>query len=286
MKPLLDALSEHIDKLIYLVESSESLAWSKRELEDLKNALISAQRPLVPNKSLLTRYVKLYSTIEELIETINALKDPVYFHQVLPSIREDIGEFINALKKSYLAERVQLSLPVVLCLIVALLRLLEGGSLPILVGFLISTLALGVLFYYPQVGLTVNSVSGLLIASSGSGISDVFLGSLLSAVSLTYTLIIAFVKSKKFTSRVSNLLNEISNLVKQIHEFRASSPSNIDVSQLVGELGIDDSGFLKYTNREALLKYKALIAAIHGFKPINKSLTSTTSKLISSQQSN
>jgi len=272
VRPLLNAILNLLDELVNHIESSGALTWCKNELLELKRKLREIREPLIPSRVLWSRYVRIYSTLEEVVSIIKTSRDPLYLYQALPGIREEFNEFIDTIKKAYLTERVQLGLPVILCLVVALIRLTESITFPILISLAISTTALGLLFYSPQVGLILNSASGFLIAIRGTTISDVFLGSLLSAISLAYMLVIMFTKSKKFTSRIEELVNSISWSIKHGYEQKPCLNTEF-ILNIVKDHGVDSAGFLKYVDHENLLKYKATLKQIYSPVTCNNSTT-------------
>jgi len=272
VKSLIDTLLKQLDILINLVEGCDSLNWYKNTLIELKRKLEKTRKPIIPSRVLWNKYIRLYSSIEETISIVKSQEERIHLYRVLPSIREELLDFISSLKRAYLIERVQLGLPIILCLLVTLLRLFEVFSDFILAGFLFSITALLLLFYSPQIGLIVNSTSGFLIAFKGVSISDVVLGLFLSAVSLTYTLIILLTKSQKFSSRIEELVKSIS-LSIQLEFKQESQLKTENIMCLMRNYDVDTSGFLKYSDREELVKYKAILALIHGTSTCNNSTT-------------
>lgn len=279
MKPLVNTLIKHLDTLISLIESVDSLTWYKSELQELGKKLEKSRKPFVPSRSLWNRYIRVYSTIEELINIIKTKKEPVHLYQILPSIREEIIEFINSLEKSYLAERVQMSLPIMLCLIVTLIRLFNNLSQYVLFSFILSISALILVFYTPRLGLIVNSIASLLIAIRGTNANDIFLGSLLFVVSVTYMSLVQFARSGKFTMRIEEFVKSIS---WSIREELKEKPllSNEKLECLIKKYSVDTSSFLKQGNYEDLVKYKAVLIIIHGLSTCTSSKSTT---LISTQ---
>ncbi|MCC6041057.1 MAG: hypothetical protein LM557_02650 [Desulfurococcaceae archaeon] len=263
MSLLVDNLLKQLDTLISLLESTEESSLYKRELLELKRRLEEVKKPLIPSRSLWNKYVKVYSSIEELINTTKTRGGKTHLHRLLPSIREDLVDFTESLKKAYISERIQLSLPVIMCLAVSAFKLIEVFSYLVIAGFSFSITALLLLFYSPQIGLIVNSTSGLLIAAISSSISDVLLGLFLSAVSITYVIVVSLTGSHKFTSRLEELVKSISMSV-ELELKRESMLKTESITCLVKKYTVDPRGFLAYADHEELLKYKATVLLIHG----------------------
>jgi hypothetical protein len=263
VRPLVNALLRQLDALISLVETNDDSSWYRSELLELKKKLEEAKKPLIPSRSLWNKYIRIYSTVEELINTTKTHREKIHLYRVLPGVREDLLDFTESLKKAYLLERIQLGLPIIMCLAVTILRLIEVFSDFTLVSFLFSVTALLLLFYSPQIGLIMNGTSGFLIAVKSNNISDVFLGLFLSTISLAYVVIVVFTGSRKFSSRVEELIKNISLSVEL--EFKQEPRLKTEnIMCLVKNYGVDTSGFLRYVDYEELLKYKASVVLIHG----------------------
>ncbi len=281
MKPLVNTLIKHLETLIGLIDSVENLAWYKSELLELEKKLEKSRKPFIPSRSLWNRYIRVYSTIEELINITKTKRETTHLYQVLPSIREEIAEFIDSLEKSYLAERVQMGLPIVLCFIVTLIRLFNSFSHYTLFSFILSISALVLVFYTPRLGLLVNSMASLLIAVKGAGSSDIFLGVLLFIVSVTYVFLVQFARSRKFTMRIEEFVKSISwSIREELKERPLLSSEKLEC--LIKRYSIDTSSFLKQDNYEDLVKYKAVLAIINGLSTCTSSNSTT---LISTQSS-
>jgi len=281
VKPLVNTLIKHLEALISLIDSVESLAWYKGELLELGKKLEKSRKPLIPSRALWNKYIRVYSTIEELINITKTKRETTHLYRVLPSIREEIVEFIDSLEKSYLAERVQMGLPIVLCFIVTLIRLFSNFSHYTLLSFILSISALVLVFYVPRLGLLVNSIASLLIGVKGSSASDTFLGALLFVVSVTYVFLVQFARSGKFTMRIEEFVRSISWTIREeLKERPLLSSERLEC--LVKRYSIDTSSFLKQVNYEDLVKYKAVLAIIHGLSTCTSSNSTT---LISTQSS-
>ncbi|MGB9816749.1 MAG: hypothetical protein ACPLQS_04000 [Desulfurococcaceae archaeon] len=268
MKKLVEDVCKRIDDLLNTLRNRGLNSSLVSSIVDLKNNIINVRVPTIPSRALWDKYTHLIMQIEEANKVASTPGYEHIIHNVIVSLREQIMDFKNTLSKSYLTERVQLALPPILGAIYALIRVLgENASvsfilLPIA---LISVILSGLKAIY---GLIGSGVLGLVFIVVGGDLGSVFTGTLLIAIAAIYIYILSITSTRKFQSRVQNVLVGINKVIDNM-----MTPSNINVDDVLSKIvensgyNVDDSGLFKFIDRNELLRYKAVLLIALGLVP-------------------
>lgn len=268
LKKLVEDVCKRIDDLLNTLRNRGLNSSLVSSIVDLKNNIINVRVPTIPSRALWDKYTHLIMQIEEANKVASTPGYEHIIHNVIVSLREQIMDFKNTLSKSYLTERVQLALPPILGAIYALIRVLgENASvsfilLPIA---LISVILSGLKAIY---GLIGSGVLGLVFIVVGGDLGSVFTGTLLIAIAAIYIYILSITSTRKFQSRVQNVLVGINKVIDNM-----MTPSNINVDDVLSKIvensgyNVDDSGLFKFIDRNELLRYKAVLLIALGLVP-------------------
>lgn len=268
MKKLVEDVCKRIDDLLNTLRNRGLNSSLVSSIVDLKNNIINVRVPTIPSRALWDKYTHLIMQIEEANKVASTPGYEHIIHNVIVSLREQIMDFKNTLSKSYLTERVQLALPPILGAIYALIRVLgenASASFILLPIALISVILSGLKAIY---GLIGSGVLGLVFIVAGGDLGSVFTGILLIAIAAIYIYILSITSTRKFQSRVQNVLVGINKVIDNM-----MTPSNINVDDVLSKIvensgyNVDDSGLFKFIDRNELLRYKAVLLIALGLVP-------------------
>lgn|GEM_PF-1833765 len=268
MKKLVEDVCKRIDDLLNTLRNRGLNSSLVSSIVDLKNNIINVRVPTIPSRALWDKYTHLIMQIEEANKVASTPGYEHIIHNVIVSLREQIMDFKNTLSKSYLTERVQLALPPILGAIYALIRVLgenASASFILLPIALISVILSGLKAIY---GLIGSGVLGLVFIVVGGDLGSVFTGILLIAIAAIYIYILSITSTRKFQSRVQNVLVGINKVIDNM-----MTPSNINVDDVLSKIvensgyNVDDSGLFKFIDRNELLRYKAVLLIALGLVP-------------------
>lgn len=268
LKKLVEDVCKRIDDLLNTLRNRGLNSSLVSSIVDLKNNIINVRVPTIPSRALWDKYTHLIMQIEEANKVASTPGYEHIIHNVIVSLREQIMDFKNTLSKSYLTERVQLALPPILGAIYALIRVLgenASASFILLPIALISVILSGLKAIY---GLIGSGVLGLVFIVVGGDLGSVFTGTLLIAIAAIYIYILSITSTRKFQSRVQNVLVGINKVIDNM-----MTPSNINVDDVLSKIvensgyNVDDSGLFKFIDRNELLRYKAVLLIALGLVP-------------------
>jgi len=268
LKKLVEDVCKRIDDLLNTLRNRGLNSSLISSIVDLKNNIINVRVPTIPSRALWDKYTHLIMQIEEANKVASTPGYEHIIHNVIVSLREQIMDFKNTLSKSYLTERVQLALPPILGAIYALIRVLgenASASFILLPIALISVILSGLKAIY---GLIGSGVLGLVFIVVGGDLGSVFTGILLIAIAAIYIYILSITSTRKFQSRVQNVLVGINKVIDNM-----MTPSNINVDDVLSKIvensgyNVDDSGLFKFIDRNELLRYKAVLLIALGLVP-------------------
>ncbi|MEM0004274.1 MAG: hypothetical protein QXE10_05005 [Desulfurococcaceae archaeon] len=268
MKKLVEDVCKRIDDLLNTLRNRGLNSSLVSSIVDLKNNIINVRVPTIPSRALWDKYTHLIMQIEEANKVASTPGYEHIIHNVIVSLREQIMDFKNTLSKSYLTERVQLALPPILGAIYALIKVLgenASASFILLPIALISVILSGLKAIY---GLIGSGVLGLVFIVVGGDLGSVFTGTLLIAIAAIYIYILSITSTRKFQSRVQNVLVGINKVIDNM-----MTPSNINVDDVLSKIvensgyNVDDSGLFKFIDRNELLRYKAVLLIALGLVP-------------------
>ena len=268
LKKLVEDVCKRIDDLLNTLRNRGLNSSLVSSIVDLKNNIINVRVPTIPSRALWDKYTHLIMQIEEANKVASTPGYEHIIHNVIVSLREQIMDFKNTLSKSYLTERVQLALPPILGAIYALIRVLgenASASFILLPIALISVILSGLKAIY---GLIGSGVLGLVFIVAGGDLGSVFTGILLIAIAAIYIYILSITSTRKFQSRVQNVLVGINKVIDNM-----MTPSNINVDDVLSKIvensgyNVDDSGLFKFIDRNELLRYKAVLLIALGLVP-------------------
>jgi len=268
LKKLVEDVCKRIDDLLNTLRNRGLNSSLVSSIVDLKNNIINVRVPTIPSRALWDKYTHLIMQIEEANKVASTPGYEHIIHNVIVSLREQIMDFKNTLSKSYLTERVQLALPPILGAIYALIRVLgenASASFILLPIALISVILSGLKAIY---GLIGSGVLGLVFIVVGGDLGSVFTGILLIAIAAIYIYILSITSTRKFQSRVQNVLVGINKVIDNM-----MTPSNINVNDVLSKIvensgyNVDDSGLFKFIDRNELLRYKAVLLIALGLVP-------------------
>jgi hypothetical protein len=268
LKKLVEDVCKRIDDLLNTLRNRGLNSSLVSSIVDLKNNIINVRVPTIPSRALWDKYTHLIMQIEEANKVASTPGYEHIIHNVIVSLREQIMDFKNTLSKSYLTERVQLALPPILGAIYALIRVLgenASASFILLPIALISVILSGLKAIY---GLIGSGVLGLVFIVVGGDLGSVFTGILLIAIAAIYIYILSITSTRKFQSRVQNVLVGINKVIDNM-----MTPSNINVDDVLSKIvensgyNVDDSGLFKFIDRNELLRYKAVLLIALGLVP-------------------
>jgi hypothetical protein len=268
LKKLVEDVCKRIDDLLNTLRNRGLNSSLVSSIVDLKNNIINVRVPTIPSRALWDKYTHLIMQIEEANKVASTPGYEHIIHNVIVSLREQIMDFKNTLSKSYLTERVQLALPPILGAIYALIRVLgenASASFILLPIALISVILSGLKAIY---GLIGSGVLGLVFIVVGGDLGSVFTGILLIAIAAIYIYILSIASTRKFQSRVQNVLVGINKVIDNM-----MTPSNINVDDVLSKIvensgyNVDDSGLFKFIDRNELLRYKAVLLIALGLVP-------------------
>jgi hypothetical protein len=268
LKKLVEDVCKRIDDLLNTLRNRGLNSSLVSSIVDLKNNIINVRVPTIPSRALWDKYTHLIMQIEEANKVASTPGYEHIIHNVIVSLREQVMDFKNTLSKSYLTERVQLALPPILGAIYALIRVLgenASASFILLPIALISVILSGLKAIY---GLIGSGVLGLVFIVAGGDLGSVFTGILLIAIAAIYIYILSITSTRKFQSRVQNVLVGINKVIDNM-----MTPSNINVDDVLSKIvensgyNVDDSGLFKFIDRNELLRYKAVLLIALGLVP-------------------
>jgi hypothetical protein len=260
LKKLVEDVCKRIDDLLNTLRNRELNSSLVNSIVDLKNNIIDVRVPNIPSRALWDKYTHLIMQIEEANKVASTPGYEHIIHNVIVSLRGQILDFKNTLRKSYLTERIQLALPPILGTIYALIKVLgenAGASFILLSIALMSVVLSSLKAIY---GLIGSGVLGLVFIVFGGDLGSVFTGALLIAIAAIYIYILSITSTSKFQSKVQNVLVGINKVIDNM-----MTPSHISVDDVLSKIvenggyDVDDSGLFKFIDRNELLRYKAAL---------------------------
>lgn len=269
MKILVDDVVRRLDKLIYILESREYGygAWDLSEISRLKDIVIRAKKPVVPSRAVWEKYTILVTMLEEVLKLASKPGYEYALHSSLLSLRERITEFRGALETTYITEKVQVALPVVLGFLVAIIRGLSVGFNAAWPYLAVSIASLALVFLRPLLGLAGIGTLGALLIALETELSSIFTGALLIIVSATYIYLLILARSAKFEKKIKDAVKGVNQVLQ------ALIPEQVKVDEVLSSLletySIDSTGIFNYLDRQELLRYKAGLLVALGLVPRN-----------------
>lgn len=263
LKPLINTLLKQLEVLSRTLEERGYLGWYIKEVSKLRSVISDARTPHVPSRALWNKYTLILSAIEQ--ATIVAKKSGYDFalHSIISSLREEIIEFKSELERAYLLERFQVSMPATLGIVFTILRTINNIHSINWLYYIISTMSVILVVVNPQFSLICTSILGATMILIEGDISSLLTGSLLLIVSTLYIYLLHMSKSSKFERRVEEIATSIHHLIEE-----ELAPSSFEVGDailsLVENYRVASTGVFAHLDREALLKYKAMLLLMTG----------------------
>lgn len=266
LKTLVDNLVERIDSLLVILRNRNYGSWIITELSTIRENIAKTKAPLIPSQVIWEKYAYIISLIEEINVMANQPGYEYAVHTSILSLREHFYEFMKLMKKTYVMERIHVSLPAILGSISVLLRLISGDFthtwiyLPLSITSVISGLL------NPLISLLLTSLLGLSFAILDANTGGVFAGVLLITISILYIYLILFAKSQKFSKKLVDIAKGVDRVVKT---GMSESPVKIDdvLNSIRSNYSVEDTGVFKFLDRDQLIHYKATVLVAMGLIP-------------------
>ncbi|WP_048078662.1 hypothetical protein [Desulfurococcus mucosus] len=261
MNPVIEAVSRDLRAVLGKVRETGVPEHRVQRVENLLNALNAVRMPQVVTAELFRAYMYTVPLIKELEAGLQAGSGELEVYMLLDRIEEKLMGLGEAARRSYIKEKLQLSIPVLMSLAsYALFTMAEPT--PLNTASLLASLA-GVLLFY------INTFAGLLsvvaVAFSSALLSalmnelriDVLMLEAMIAVSaLLHIYIVRESRSTRYVDRVARSLQSVDSLVasylKPADAGSVASLLNTVISRRTG--GIPE-----------LLRYKAAVMLMNGY---------------------
>jgi len=261
VNPVLSEITRDIRRVL---EEAKRLGVSEQRLSRVGNILKSledARSPLLVTRDLLNYYAYLNSLIQELEAGLKSGVGEFEINVFLDKIEEGLTELAGVIGRSYLREKIQLSIPIAMTLLSYTLLTMLDPSVPNIVSLALSATG-AVVFYFSTLGgllsviATVASNILLSIVLNDLHLDLLILETLILVSTLFHIYIVRETTSRNYVEKVFGSIHSINSLVSSY--IRHANVN--DVSNLLNTIANSSA-----TGLTELLRYKAAVMLMNGY---------------------
>jgi len=261
VNPVLSEIARDIRRVL---EEAKRLGVSEQRLSRVGNILKSiedARSPLLVTRDLLNYYAYLNSLIQELEAGLRSGVGEFEINVFLDKIEEGLTELAGVIGRSYLREKIQLSIPIAMALLSYTLLTMLDPSVPNIVSLALSATGAGVFYFSTLGGLlsviaTVASNILLSIVLNDLHLDLLILETLILVSTLFHIYIVREATSRNYVEKVFGSIHSINSLVSSY--IRHANVN--DVSNLLNNIANSSA-----TGLTELLRYKAAVMLMNGY---------------------
>jgi len=257
-------LSEIARDIKHVLEEAKSLGVPEQRLSRVENILKSleeARTPLLVTRDLLNYYAYLNSLIQELEAGLRSGIGEFEINVFLDKIEEGLTELAGIIGRSYLREKIQLSIPIAMALLSYTLLTVLDPSAPNIVSLALSAIGAGIFYFSTLGGLlsviaTVTSNILLSIVLNELHLDLLVLETLILVSTVFHIYIVREATSRNYVEKVFGSIHSINSLVSSY--IRHANVN--DVSNLLNTIANSSA-----TGLTELLRYKAAVMLMNGY---------------------
>jgi len=257
-------LSEIARDIRHVVEEAKRLGVPEQRVSRVENILKSLEEtraPLLVTRDLLNYYAYLNSLIQELEAGLRSRIDEFEINVFLDKIEEGLTELAGIIGRSYLREKIQLSIPIAMALLSYTLLTVLDPSAPNMVSLALSAIGAGIFYFSTLGGLlsviaTVASNILLSIVLNELHLDLLVLETLILVSTVFHIYIVREATSRNYVEKVFGSIHSINSLVSSY--IRHANVN--DVSNLLNTIANSSA-----TGLTELLRYKAAVMLMNGY---------------------
>lgn len=261
MNPVLSEIARDIR---HVVEEAKRLGVPEQRVSRVENILKSLEEtraPLLVTRDLLNYYAYLNSLIQELEAGLRSRIDEFEINVFLDKIEEGLTELAGIIGRSYLREKIQLSIPIAMALLSYTLLTVLDPSAPNMVSLALSAIGAGIFYFSTLGGLlsviaTVASNILLSIVLNELHLDLLVLETLILVSTVFHIYIVREATSRNYVEKVFGSIHSINSLVSSY--IRHANVN--DVSNLLNTIANSSA-----TGLTELLRYKAAVMLMNGY---------------------
>jgi len=257
-------LSEIARDIKHVLEEAKHLGVPEQRVSRVENILKSLEdtrAPLLVTRDLLDYYAYLNSLIQELEAGLRSGIGEFEINVFLDKIEEGLTELAGIIGRSYLREKIQLSIPIAMALLSYTLLTVLDPSAPNIVSLALSAIGAGI-FYFSTLGGLLSVITAvafnilLSIVLSDLHLDLLILETLILVSTLFHIYIVREAISRNYVEKVFGSIHSISSLVSSY--IRHANVN--DVSNLLNTIANSSA-----TGFTELLRYKAAVMLMNGY---------------------
>jgi len=261
VNPVLSEIARDIRRVL---EEAKRLGVSEQRLSRIGNILKSledARSPLLVTRDLLNYYAYLNSLIQELEAGLRSGIGEFEINVFLDKIEDGLTELTGVINRSYLREKIQLSIPIAMALLSYTLLTMLDPSVPNIVSLVLSATGAGI-FYFSTLGGLLSVIatvaSNILLSTvlNDLHLDLLVLETMILVSTLFHIYVVREATSRNYVEKVLGSVNSINSLVSSYIRHANAS----DVSNLLNTIA-DSSA----TGLTELLRYKAAVMLMNGY---------------------
>jgi len=257
-------LSEIARDIKHVLEEAKRLGVPEQRVSRVENILKSleeAKAPLLVTRDLLNYYAYLNSLIQELEAGLRSGIGEFEINVFLDKVEEGLTELAGIIGRSYLREKIQLSIPIAMALLSYTLLTVLDPSAPNIVSLALSAIGAGIFYFSTLGGLlsviaTVASNILLSIVLNDLHLDLLVLETLILVSTVFHIYIVREATSRNYVEKVFGSIHSINSLVSSY--IRHANVN--DVSNLLNTIANSSA-----TGLTELLRYKAAVMLMNGY---------------------
>ncbi|MGC8954121.1 hypothetical protein [Desulfurococcus amylolyticus] len=271
MNPVFETVSKEISILVNRLRDLKVPEYRISRIEEMIKALNSTRTPQIVARDLFNTYAGFISLVKELESGLDKGVDELEIYVFLDKIEEKLAEFINITRKSYVREKIQLSLPLLMTTISFALFILIDPVIPDIISLGFSILGMSIFYFNSTLGLlsvVANIVLNIMLSLylNELRLDILFLEVIIAFSAVLHIYIIRESSSVGYIDQVVKSLKAVDTLV-------ASYIKPMDVSAVASLLSTIQSHYSTDKIAE-LFRYKAVVMLMNGYsiEEVEKSL--------------
>jgi len=257
-------LSEIARDIKHVLEEAKRLGVPEQRVSRVENILKSleeAKAPLLVTRDLLNYYAYLNSLVQELEAGLRSGIGEFEINVFLDKVEEGLTELAGIIGRSYLREKIQLSIPIAMALLSYTLLTVLDPSVPNIVSLALSATGAGI-FYFSTLG----GLLSVIAAVASNILLSIVLNDLHLDLLVLETLILVSTVFHIYIVREATSRNYVEKVFGSIHSINSLVSSYIrhanvnDVSNLLNTIANSSA-----TGLTELLRYKAAVMLMNGY---------------------
>jgi len=261
VNPVLSEIARDIKRVL---EEIKRLGVPEKRVSRVENILKSLEEtkaPLLVTRDLLNYYAYLNSLVQELEAGLRSGIGEFEINVFLDKIEEGLTELAGIIGRSYLREKIQLSIPIAMALLSYTLLTVLDPSVPNIVSLVLSATGAGI-FYFSTVGGLLSVIatvaSNILLSTvlNDLHLDLLVLETLILVSTVFHIYIVREATSRNYVEKVFGSIHSINSLVSSY--IRHANVN--DVSNLLNTIANSSA-----TGLTELLRYKAAVMLMNGY---------------------